>query len=101
MTGHAFRFQCWNKRHASCVFWVTAASWIWTQTFCNLWSIWHACRMSVVLFPHTPDQNLPQVAVLLGELIGRYLNDWVMNVTIRRNNGVHEAESRLWCVNTL
>jgi len=38
----------------------------------------------------------PIVAVLLGELIGRYLNDWVMNVTIRRNNGVHEAESRLW-----
>lgn len=56
----------------------------------------------VALFPpHTPDQNLSQVAVLLGELIGRYLNDWVMNATIQRNNGVHEAESRLWCVNTL
>jgi hypothetical protein len=56
----------------------------------------------VALFPpHTPDQNLSQVAVFLGELIGRYLNDWVMNATIQRNNGVHEAESRFWCVNTL
>jgi hypothetical protein len=38
------------------------------------------------------------VAVLIGELIGRYLNDWIMDVTIRRNKGVHEAETRLWSV---
>ncbi|KAI0070549.1 MFS general substrate transporter [Panus rudis PR-1116 ss-1] len=38
----------------------------------------------------------PIVAVLLGELMGRYFNDWVMNVSIRRNKGVFEAESRLW-----
>jgi len=34
--------------------------------------------------------------VLLGELIGRYVNDWIMEVSIRRNKGVFEAESRLW-----
>jgi hypothetical protein len=39
-----------------------------------------------------------QVAVIIGELIGRYLNDWIMEFSIRRNKGVHEAESRLWCV---
>ncbi|KAF9041214.1 MFS general substrate transporter [Panaeolus papilionaceus] len=38
----------------------------------------------------------PIVAVILGELIGRYLNDFIMNVTVRRNKGVFEAESRLW-----
>ncbi|THG96852.1 hypothetical protein EW026_g5053 [Hermanssonia centrifuga] len=38
----------------------------------------------------------PVVAVLIGELLGRYLNDWIMNVCIRRNNGVFESESRLW-----
>jgi len=36
------------------------------------------------------------VSILIGELICRYLNDWIMGVTIRRNKGVHEAESRLW-----
>ncbi|KIP06311.1 hypothetical protein PHLGIDRAFT_465509 [Phlebiopsis gigantea 11061_1 CR5-6] len=38
----------------------------------------------------------PIVAVLLGELLGRFFNDWVMNLSIRRNKGVFEAESRLW-----
>ncbi|KAK0215608.1 major facilitator superfamily domain-containing protein [Armillaria fumosa] len=38
----------------------------------------------------------PIVSVLLGELIGRYTNDWIMNMNIRRNHGVFEAESRLW-----
>ncbi|KAI0691855.1 MFS general substrate transporter [Cytidiella melzeri] len=38
----------------------------------------------------------PIVAVLIGEILGRYLNDWVMRICIRRNNGVFEAESRLW-----
>ncbi|KAJ7723411.1 major facilitator superfamily domain-containing protein [Mycena metata] len=38
----------------------------------------------------------PIVSVILGELIGRYLNDWIMTRSIRRNNGVFEAESRLW-----
>lgn len=40
-----------------------------------------------------------QVAVLIGELLGRYFNDWVMNFCIQRNNGVFEAEMRLWYVN--
>ncbi|GJE87379.1 MFS general substrate transporter [Phanerochaete sordida] len=38
----------------------------------------------------------PVVAVVLGELFGRYLNDWIMRLSIRRNGGVFEAESRLW-----
>ncbi|KIM76222.1 hypothetical protein PILCRDRAFT_12978 [Piloderma croceum F 1598] len=38
----------------------------------------------------------PIVAVIIGELVGRYLNDWIMEFSIRRNKGVHEAESRLW-----
>lgn len=39
-----------------------------------------------------------KVAVVLGEIIGRYTNDWIMNISVRRNGGVFEAESRLWCV---
>ncbi|KAI0318085.1 major facilitator superfamily domain-containing protein [Amylostereum chailletii] len=38
----------------------------------------------------------PIVAVLIGEVVGRYVNDFIMNMSIRRNNGVFEAESRLW-----
>ncbi|KAI0691854.1 MFS general substrate transporter [Cytidiella melzeri] len=38
----------------------------------------------------------PIVAVIIGELLGRYFNDWVMRFCIRRNNGVFEVESRLW-----
>jgi len=38
----------------------------------------------------------PMVAVLIGELIGHFANDAIMHVTTRRNNGVFEAESRLW-----
>ncbi len=39
-----------------------------------------------------------QVAVIIGELIGRYTNDWIMNWGIRRNKGTFEAEVRLWSV---
>lgn len=38
----------------------------------------------------------PIVACLVGELIGCYVNDYIMNVSIRRNKGVFEAENRLW-----
>ncbi|KAF5380010.1 hypothetical protein D9615_006164 [Tricholomella constricta] len=38
----------------------------------------------------------PIVSVIIGELVGRYLNDWIMNISIRRNKGIFEAESRLW-----
>ncbi|PCH45123.1 MFS general substrate transporter [Wolfiporia cocos MD-104 SS10] len=38
----------------------------------------------------------PIVSVLVGEQIGHYLNDWIMEVCIRRNRGVFEAEMRLW-----
>ncbi|KAG1831128.1 major facilitator superfamily domain-containing protein [Suillus variegatus] len=38
----------------------------------------------------------PILAVILGELGGRFLNERIMNFTIRRNKGIFEAESRLW-----
>lgn len=37
-----------------------------------------------------------QVAVFIGEIIGRYANEWFMNMGIRKNKGVFEAEIRLW-----
>ena len=37
-----------------------------------------------------------KVSVIFGELIGRYVNDHIMNVSIKWNHGVFEAESRLW-----
>ncbi|KAI0764761.1 MFS general substrate transporter [Fomes fomentarius] len=36
------------------------------------------------------------VAVFLGEVLGRYLVDWLLEVAVRRNKGVFEPESRLW-----
>lgn len=48
-------------------------------------------------FSHCKIANIrKQVAVFLGELIGRFGNDAIMNICIRRNNGVFESESRLW-----
>ncbi|KAI0031949.1 MFS general substrate transporter [Vararia minispora EC-137] len=38
----------------------------------------------------------PIVGVLLGELFGRYVNDFIANAYIRRNHGVFDAEARLW-----
>lgn len=38
----------------------------------------------------------PILAVILGELCGRFLNDRIMNITVRKNKGIFEAESRLW-----
>ncbi|KAJ6583381.1 MFS general substrate transporter [Mycena vulgaris] len=38
----------------------------------------------------------PIVVTLLGEVLGRYGNDIFAAVGIRRNNGVFEAEMRLW-----
>ncbi|TFK66337.1 MFS general substrate transporter [Pluteus cervinus] len=38
----------------------------------------------------------PIVSVIIGEIVGRYVNDYIQNTSIRRNKGVHEAESRLW-----
>ncbi|KAK7031279.1 hypothetical protein VNI00_013530 [Paramarasmius palmivorus] len=38
----------------------------------------------------------PIVAVLIGEFVGRYNNDFIMNTSIRRNKGVFIPESRLW-----
>ncbi|EKM52283.1 uncharacterized protein PHACADRAFT_260571, partial [Phanerochaete carnosa HHB-10118-sp] len=41
----------------------------------------------------------PVVAVVLGQVLGHYLNDFIVTRAIRRNRGVYEAESRLWtCV---
>ncbi|PAV19715.1 MFS general substrate transporter [Pyrrhoderma noxium] len=38
----------------------------------------------------------PIVAVFIGEIVGRYANEWFMDMGIKRNNGVFEAETRLW-----
>ncbi|KAH7882827.1 MFS general substrate transporter [Phlebopus sp. FC_14] len=38
----------------------------------------------------------PIVAVVIGEIVGRYTNDWIMTVSIRRNAGIFQPESRLW-----
>jgi len=38
----------------------------------------------------------PIVAVIIGEIIGRYCNEWIMNRGIHRNKGIFEAEIRLW-----
>ncbi|KAG1778135.1 major facilitator superfamily domain-containing protein [Suillus placidus] len=38
----------------------------------------------------------PILAVILGELGGRFLNDRIMKFTVRKNKGIFEAESRLW-----
>jgi len=40
--------------------------------------------------------SVPIISVLTGELLGRYLNDWIMYYCVRRNTGVFVAESRLW-----
>jgi hypothetical protein len=102
MTGNAFRLQYWDNPHTSCVFRITAAFWIWTHAFRHFRVIWYTYCMSFSQpSDYIFDRCVWQVAVLVGELIGRYLNDWIMNVTIRRNKGVHEAESRLWCVTSL
>ncbi|RDX40795.1 MFS general substrate transporter [Lentinus brumalis] len=36
------------------------------------------------------------IAVIIGELCARYLIDWLLEVAVRRNKGVFEAECRLW-----
>ena len=44
----------------------------------------------------THEGSPPQVAVIIGEIIGHFANDAIMRVTTRRNQGVFEAEGRLW-----
>ena len=46
----------------------------------------------------THEGSPPQVAVIIGEIIGHFANDAIMRVTTRRNHGVFEAEGRLWRV---
>ncbi|GHJ89596.1 hypothetical protein NliqN6_5998 [Naganishia liquefaciens] len=38
----------------------------------------------------------PIVGCILGEIVGRYFNDWTASRLIRKNQGVFEAEMRLW-----
>ncbi|KAJ7766303.1 MFS general substrate transporter [Mycena maculata] len=52
-------------------------------------------NVTTAVFLGTP-LPIGYVSVILGELIGRYLNDGIMNWSIRRNKGVFEAETRLW-----
>jgi hypothetical protein len=39
-----------------------------------------------------------QVAVIIGHLIGHFMNDAIMHASTKLNYGVFEAESRLWQV---
>ncbi|KAJ6608990.1 MFS general substrate transporter [Mycena sp. CBHHK59/15] len=36
------------------------------------------------------------IATFVGEVIVRYTNDWLINVSVRRNSGVFQPEGRLW-----
>ncbi|KAH8917870.1 MFS general substrate transporter, partial [Atractiella rhizophila] len=38
----------------------------------------------------------PVIAVVIGEALGHFLNDFIANYQIKRNHGVFEAEMRLW-----
>ncbi|KZS87001.1 MFS general substrate transporter [Sistotremastrum niveocremeum HHB9708] len=38
----------------------------------------------------------PIVSVIIGEIIGRYVNDWIAENRIKKNKGVFESEMRLW-----
>jgi hypothetical protein len=67
--------------------------------FLNMPSLGHTERQWFVLPLSTSVTwliNVAQVAVFVGELIGHFLNDAIMHVSTRRNNGVFEAENRLW-----
>jgi hypothetical protein len=37
-----------------------------------------------------------QIAVIIGDIVGKFTNDAIMHVMTRRKNGIFEAESRLW-----
>ena len=37
-----------------------------------------------------------QVGIVISGVIGHFANDAIMRIATRRNNGVFEAESRLW-----
>ena len=41
-----------------------------------------------------------QVAVIIGEIAGRYLNDWLLELAVRKSKGIFEAEYRLWSVSS-
>lgn len=59
------------------------------------------CYASGTLHGHEHEaiaENGAQVAVFLGEILGRYMNDAIMNRSIRHNHGVFNAENRLWSV---
>ncbi|THU91413.1 MFS general substrate transporter [Dendrothele bispora CBS 962.96] len=40
----------------------------------------------------------PVVGVLIGEVLARYLMDWLMRWSLKRTHGVLEAENRLWAL---
>ncbi|KAF8877199.1 major facilitator superfamily domain-containing protein [Infundibulicybe gibba] len=67
-----------------------------TERAHSLWHLYDASCETIYPFVGYMNNVSEKVAVVLGELVGRYLNDWVMNMSIRRNQGVFEAEARLW-----
>lgn len=72
-----------------------------------IWDRWRV-RYTSGWFPvpgrqhsHSQRTSTTQVAIVIGEIIGHFANDAIMRVTTRRNNGVFEAESRLWWVQSV
>lgn len=56
----------------------------------------HNTCLTLVLFLDI--DATPVVAVILGEIVGHYLNDFLAARLTRRNKGVFEPEMRLWSV---
>ena len=66
---------------------------------CDRWRVRYAngcVFQSWTAYTVTHEGSQPQVAVIIGEIIGHFANDAIMRATARRNRGVFEAESRLW-----
>ena len=85
--------------HQRCFSWLTASRRIRVFPICHCWRIRNAngsFMPSLSTGGNIAHRCFVQVAVFIGELIGHYLNDAIMHTTTRRNNGVFEAESRLW-----
>ena len=83
-----------------CLLGRACSRWVWIQSNNSGRALRYAdrkftgCHCKVFSFIY----NMPilQVAVIIGELMGRFTNAWIQDMSIRRNHGVFEAESRLW-----
>ena len=100
-TGYVIRFQHWYQRHQRRLPWDTTPDRLRLESIRHRRRVRHTNRTYISSYHHSLSLYLcrshtHQVAVVIGELIGRYANEWIMNNGIKRNNGVFEAEVRLW-----